>query len=179
MMMRYLLLILLLMIIGNVAIEAQAAVGKEDIAVDADQLEVIQNENKAIFTGKVVAKQGEMTLRSDKMIIYYAKKEQQQANSPMGALEKIEVIGDVHMTTKTESADGERGVYDAIREKIFLYGNVVLRKENNVLTGEALQYDMVTGSSILTGGGGVAAEVKGGKVKPKRVQGVFVPKSDE
>jgi lipopolysaccharide export system protein LptA len=178
MMMRYLLLILLLMIIGNVAIEAQAAVGKEDIAVDADQLEVIQNENKAIFTGKVVAKQGEMTLRSDKMIIYYAKKEQQQANSPMGALEKIEVIGDVHMTTKTESADGERGVYDAIREKIFLYGNVVLRKENNVLTGEALQYDMVTGSSILTGGSGVADEVKG-KVKPKRVQGVFVPKSDE
>jgi lipopolysaccharide export system protein LptA len=178
MMMRYLLLILLLMIVGNIAIEAQAAVGKEDIAVDADQLEVIQNENKAIFTGKVVAVQGEMTLRSDKMIIFYAKKEQQQANSPMGALEKIEVIGDVHMTTKTESADGDRGVYDALREKIFLYGDVVLRKENNVLTGAALQYDMVTGSSILTGGG-VAAEVKDGKVKPKRVQGVFVPKDNE
>ena len=179
-MMRYLLLILLVMISWNaVASAKKSGVGKEDIAVDADQLEVIQNENKAIFTGKVVAKQGEMTLRSDKMIIYYANKEQQQANSPMGALEKIEVIGDVHMTTKTESADGERGVYDALREKIFLYGNVVLRKENNVLTGEALQYDMVTGSSILTGGGGVAAEVKAGKAKPKRVQSVFVPKSDE
>jgi lipopolysaccharide export system protein LptA len=149
------------------------------ISVDADTLEIIQNQNKAIFSGNVIAKQQDMTLQSDKMIIYYQQqkpKPNNEAESPLGAMEKIEVLGNVRMNTPTESANSDRGLYDAIREKIFLYGNVVLRKDGNVLNGSALQYDMKTGSSIINGGvsTGINNKANGG-----RVRGLFVPKAKD
>ncbi len=175
--MRYLFILLLGWSVAG-AVQAKGGIGDAPIAIDAESLEVIQNENKAIFTGDVVAKQGEMVLKAAKMVIYYEKQSKGEVQSSMGALNRIEVVGDVHMLTKTESADADRGLYDAVRKKIFLYGNVVLKREQNVLNGSALQYDMVTGSSILTGGvqaGGVQAE--GAAATKQRVRGIFIPKS--
>ncbi len=177
--MRYLLILLLLFGLDATEAQAKGGIGDAPISVDAESLEVIQNENKAIFTGDVVAKQGNMVLKAAKMIINYEKQSngagKDVEQSSMGALNNIEVIGNVHMLTPTETADAERGLYDAVRKKIFLYGNVVLKREQNVLNGSALQYDMVTGSSILTGG--VSQNGDGKAVKPQRVRGIFVPKA--
>jgi lipopolysaccharide export system protein LptA len=167
-------------LLSNIAFAAPT-IGKAPIAVDADALEVLQTQNKAIFTGNVVATQQDMTLKADKMTIHYHNAaEKQQKSAAFGALSRIEVLGRVRMTTPTESADADRGLYDADKEKIFLYGTVILRKDGNILNGSALQYDMNTGASLLTGG--VQAQpsdtAKTGK-KPARVRGIFVPKEEQ
>ncbi|MBX9909063.1 MAG: hypothetical protein K2Z25_10150, partial [Beijerinckiaceae bacterium] len=44
---------------------------KEPIKIDADKLDVLDKENKAVFTGKVVAVQGETTVRCSVMTVFY------------------------------------------------------------------------------------------------------------
>jgi lipopolysaccharide export system protein LptA len=147
---------------------------KTPIAIDADSLEVIQDQRKAIFKGNVLAKQADMVIRSQKMTVYYDAVKKENANTGMGALSRIEVEGSVHLVTSTESADADRGIYDAVREKVFLYGRVVLKRGENILNGAALEYNMATGSSLLTGGeGGTTPQSSGG-----RVRGIFVPKQE-
>jgi lipopolysaccharide export system protein LptA len=170
------LLLLLAMIEPTIAASsANNSLKDAPISVDADSLEIMQNQNKAVFSGNVIATQQDMVLKSDKMIIYYQQqaKGAEQEKSPLGALERIEVLGNVKMNTPTESASSERGLYDAMREKIFLYGNVVLRKDGNVLNGSALQYDMKTGSSIVNGG--VDGSMGASGAKSGRVRGIFAP----
>lgn len=163
-------LALFLCLIGSVA---HAVVGsKQPIAIDADSLEVIQSERKAIFKGDVKAVQGAMELQSRQMTVFYSdNKAEQSTVSAMGALSRIEVDGDVRMKTKGESAIASRGIYDAAQDKVFLFGNVVLRRGNNVLNGSKLEYSLKTGGSVLSGGtGGNTPQSSGG-----RVRGVFVP----
>ena len=47
--------------------------GKEPIEIESDKLEVLEQENKAIFTGNVSVTQGPTILKSGSMIVYYAK----------------------------------------------------------------------------------------------------------
>ena len=75
------------------AFSAQAT-DEAPIAIDADSLEVIQSENKAIFKGNVVAKQADMTLRARQMVVFYGQREQAK-DSAMGSLSRIEVDGNV------------------------------------------------------------------------------------
>ncbi len=145
---------------------------KAPIAIDANALEVIQSKRKAIFTGEVIAKQGDMTLYSDTMTVFYNEASKGGA-SAMGALSRIEVIGNVRMKTPDESATGNKGVYDAEKNKVFLFGDVVLKRGNNVLNGSQLEYNLESGTSLLTGGVKGTAKSSGG-----RVRGIFVPNGE-
>ncbi len=166
-------IVCMLWIMGSVA--SAATVSDAPIAIDADTLEVIQSERRAVFDGNVVAKQAEMTLRSGRMIVYYGDSgKQTDTVSSLGSLSRIDVERNVHLKTPGESAQADRGVYDALRDKIFLYGNVVLRRGNNVLRGTKLEYHLKTGSSVLSGGASGQVPTSSG-----RVQGVFVPNQDE
>ncbi len=152
---------------------------KGPIEITSDTLEVEQNENVAIFTGKVVAVQDDMHLTSDRMKVFYKNKEQQaaakeaQAPSEAQSISKIEVDGNVLMTTPTETARGLAGVYDAEKDELTLNGDVVLTKDKNILKGASLVHNMTTGKSVLRNGSGNA--VSGAEGKPDRVRALFVP----
>lgn len=130
---------------------------KQPIEIDADSLEVLQKDKKAIFAGNVVAKQGTMVLTSNKMTVHY------KPGGGDNAIRKIEVDGNVNLRNPKETAKGQRGVYDTENSVVTLEGDVVLTREQNILKGSKLIFNIATGQTqVIQGAGG-------------RVRGLFVP----
>ncbi len=148
----------------------------EPIDITADQLDVLQNENKAIFTGHVIAVQGDVRLTSEKMTVHYKEQEKNKEQKAAGqnSIEKIEVEQNVFLTTPQETASGASGLYDVENKKIMLDNNVVLTKDKNTLKGDHLVYDFNTGKSTLTSGGKTATDGKS-----KRVRALFIPENGD
>ena len=78
------------------------------LAITADAMHVEQNAQTATFTGAVEVVQGDMQLNSDKLTVFY--RDQQAA--AQNAIYKIDVDGNVHFATPTETASGDTGTYD-------------------------------------------------------------------
>lgn len=160
---------------------------KLPVEISADNLEVLQSENKAIFSGNVIAVQGKIRLKSDKMIVHYKQKDntsgKQAKLAPsaatgtegMGAITLLEVEGNVFLATPEESAKGDKGDYQVPEKLLHLTGdNVTLTRGKNILRGTALEYNLETGRSLLTNKGAKVGGANGG-----RVRGVFIPNSEE
>jgi len=150
---------------------------KSPIEITSDALEVQQLQNMAIFTGNVVAIQNEVRLKSDKMTVYYTSSDEKNADSKQTStqkqsVKKIEVDGNVFLSTPEETASGTRGDYDVVGEEIHLFDNVVLTRGANTLKGSQLTYNFATGRSVVTGG---AVAEKGSSKGKERVRALFVP----
>jgi lipopolysaccharide export system protein LptA len=147
------------------------------IEINADTLEVFQVENRAVFSGHVVAIQDKVRLKSDKMNVFYRDTAKdagaKKGATNQGAIEKIEVDGSVFLSTPEETASGASGLYDVTGQKIYLNNNVVLTRGKNVLKGDKLVYNFATGVSTVTGGG--SEQTAGGK---QRVRALFVPEKN-
>lgn len=179
-------LMLALLPAGAFAKTAPLPVGKHDrhapIEVTSDTLQVFQQQNRAIFSGHVVAIQENVRLKADKMTVYYRKpadkagKEKAPEDGGKDAIQKIEAEGGVFLSTPQETASGDNGVYDVMHQEIHLTGHVVLTREKNVLKGEDLTYNFTTGQSVLHGGTTSAASATAGK-STGRVRALFVPDS--
>jgi lipopolysaccharide export system protein LptA len=112
------------------------------------------------YIGNVVITQGEMRLRANTVRIAIIG----------GKPNKIYANGAVVVNSTSGTATGDNGVYDVTPRLITLTGHVVLTKEKNVMRGQMLTVNLVTGVANLGGGGGVSGTQGGG-----RVQGVFAP----
>jgi lipopolysaccharide export system protein LptA len=150
------------------------------IEITADQLEVFQDRHQAVFSGKVVAAQGETTIHADKMIVHYRAPDEAKAAktaakgaeaSEAQSIKQVDVEGNVLLTTPKETAKGQRGSYFVEQKVMRLYGDVVLTQGQNVLKGSALEYNTATGYSRVVSGGSPAANGAGGG----RVKGLFIP----
>lgn len=132
------------------------------IEITADTLDVAQADQTAIFSGNVVAIQGELRLGSDNLRVYYRGGEARTA--AQGAISRLDAIGAVAVSSPGETATGEWAVYDVDSRQITLGGKVVLTRGENVLRGDQLVIDLESGQSRIVGtqGGG-------------RVKGLFVP----
>ena len=150
------------------------------IEINADSLEVFQEEHRAVFAGRVVAVQGDMRLKADKMVVFYRAREEEKNNGKtkagsgqqQDAIQKIEVEGNVFLATAEETASGLSGVYDVENHMVKLKDQVVLTKGKNILKGDKLVYNLQTGQSSVTSGG---VEAAGDKGKKGRVRALFVP----
>lgn len=184
-----------MLLLAPAVVFAQASGLQRDkpIEISSDKLDVLQNEHKAIFTGNVIAVQGTTNMRAAQMTVFYrdggkAKppaaddaKAQAAPTPPAGAgqgIYRIEAEGSVVFTTPSETAIGDKAIYNVDTDTIDLVGsNVTLTRGQNILKGTKLNYNMATSRSVLTGGAGGTADVTGSG-KPARVHGLFVPKSD-
>lgn len=152
------------------------------IEINSDSLEVLQQSHQAIFTGHVVAIQGDVHIKSEKMTVHYKNSDAEKSKeksmvagvAEKNSIEKIVVEKNVFLTTPEETAKGESGLYDVVNNKIFLNDNVVLTRDNNVLKGDRLVYDFQTGKSQLN------SSASEDPSKPKqRVKALFIPDSDK
>lgn len=150
--------------------------GKQPVEITSDSLEVQQQQNQATFVGNVVAIQGEVRLKADRMTVYYAgADEKKSAGTEAQTVKKIDVDGNVFLSTPEETASGAKGDYDVVGEEIHLQDNVVLTRGKNVLKGNALTYNFKTGHSVITGGAVAEAGASKGK---ERVRALFVPEKE-
>jgi lipopolysaccharide export system protein LptA len=145
---------------------------KEPIVITADRLKVQQKKSQATFIGSVEAIQGNVNLRSNKMIVHYANKAQKSAgdSDEDSSIKSIDVIGKVFMTTPQDTVSGDKGFYDINNDKIRVTGNVKITRGLNIITGNDLVYDLKTGESEIRN----LSQKQG--FKQNRVTGVFVPK---
>lgn len=151
------------------AAHAQVDLGKSydtslPIEITADTLEVDQESQIAIFTGNVDAVQGKLNLRADLLKVHYRTKDDGE-----NSISKIEAEDNVFLSSPTETAQGNRGIYDIETEKVHLFGSVVLTRGKNVIKGDRLVLDLTTGKSKVES----AAAAAGGQ---ERVKALFVPK---
>jgi lipopolysaccharide export system protein LptA len=171
--MHYVVSIVALLMLGHGAhAAAPTTTSRAPIEVSADALDVRQNDQLAVFSGNVIAKQGTTVLRANEMTVYYANAPQAQSSSKGGdGITKIIARGAVMVTRPGETASGDIGTYDTIADTIDLEGNVVLTREQNILKGSKMHYNLASGRSILTSGG----QTTGGG----RVRGLFVPGAEK
>ncbi|MEQ9489533.1 MAG: LptA/OstA family protein [Alphaproteobacteria bacterium] len=74
------------------------------------------------------------------------------------AVQRIDALDGVHISTETEIVRGREGVYDVPKEIATVCGDVKITRGENQLNGNCAVVDMKTGRSKITGGG---SKVKG------------------
>ncbi len=149
---------------------SQATAGKMDgialsndkpIHIESDKLEIKDKENRADFTGNVVATQGTTMLKSKTMTVYYKSSGKDgtsggaMANAGNGDIDRILVNGGVVLISDKQTATADSGHFEMAQQLIVLEGKqVVLSDGNNVFTGCRLTVHMDTGQAQLDSCGG-------------------------
>ena len=120
--------------------------GSEDpVAIEADQLEVVDGENKAIFSGNVVVRQGTSTLRTSRLEVFY----EQGADGKQGDIRFMDLSGGLIATTEDSKAVAQKGTYDVKSEVVTLDGDVVLTQDRNVAKGCSMRANLATNMATL------------------------------
>jgi lipopolysaccharide export system protein LptA len=145
----------------------------EPVQIEAATLDVRDKDKIATFSGNVHVIQGDTDLRTKKLVVFYEDAAANKDNNikaaepgPGGSsqIKRLEAIGDVFVTQKNQTAQGEKGVFDMKTNTITLTGNVIVSQGQDVLRGERLVVDRTTGLSRMEGG---------------RVQGIFQRSKEE
>ena len=147
----------------------------EPINIAADKLDYFDKEQKLIYTGNVVAVQGDSRLNASVLTIYLDKKPTgatAPAPAPGGAaggsqVRRMEGKGPVAITSKDQVGTGDSLVYDKPENKFYLNGHVALSQGENVTRGDKLVYDLTTGQAVVSSTGRVRSLIVPGDQNAK------------
>ena len=136
------------------------------IEIEADTLEVAQDNQTATFIGNVKATQGALILNAAKLKVSYA--ESDDGNTEVT---RIDATGAVHISSSNnQSADGDWAIYMVKDETITMGDAVILRQGPNIIRGTSLAINLRTGRAKVD-----ASAVSGSKSGDGRVRGLFQP----
>ncbi|MEM9277824.1 MAG: LptA/OstA family protein [Pseudomonadota bacterium] len=138
-------------------------VGDNDkpIQIEADSLEIIDDQNTALLTGNVSVVQGSTILKAKRIKVFYLRKgEQGQSKS---GIRKIEASGTVAVRSQDNYASADNAIVDMVSEIVTMNGNVFISQGKNVANGCKLTVNLKTsvseikpcGSSSSSGSGRV------------------------
>lgn len=114
------------------------------ITIKSNELTADNKGKTAIFVGKVVAKQGDITIYADKVIVNYADKK--------GDVEKIEASGNVRIVQQNKIGTAATAVYDSRDGRITLTGNPKVMQGTDSISGKVITYYVDDDRSVVTGG---------------------------
>jgi lipopolysaccharide export system protein LptA len=159
------------------AFEGFSGRGEQPVNIEADRLDVQEQQQTATFSGNVVVVQGTSKLQTNKLTIFYEKSGGNQPAQPAPEgdvvtgrqIKRLEAEGNVIVTSGEQRASGNRGVFNMATNKAQLLGNVVVTQGLNVLKGDILHVDLTTQTSRVesTNNGGRVQGVFGSKPKPQ------------
>jgi lipopolysaccharide export system protein LptA len=156
----------------------------QPVQIEAASLEVRDKNKMATFAGNVQVVQGDTTMKCQKLVVFYG---QEVGIAPSAAaapdakpaapsmpksaqnIRRIEARGGVTVVTKDQNASGDLGVYDLVSKTITLTGNVVVSQGQNVIHGERVVVDTVTGNARVESSNQV------GGTAPSRVRALIQP----
>jgi len=129
------------------------------VQITSTTLEVREKEKRATFIGNVIVAQGDTTMKSKTLDIYYDQDggpgDARAAQSRPGGqqqIRRLEAKGGVIVTQKDQTATGESGIFDMRANTVTLLGGVVITQGAQVIKGERLTVDLTTGVSNVEGG---------------------------
>jgi lipopolysaccharide export system protein LptA len=163
----------------------------QPVQIEATSLEVRDKNKTATFAGDVQVVQGDTTMKCQKLVVFYGQEvgigqggaqagtpapdTKPALGGPKGAqnIRRIEARGGVTVITKDQNASGDLGVYDLIAKTITLTGNVVVSQGQNVIHGERVVVDTVSGNAR------VESNNQGGGGTPSRVRALIQPNQNQ
>ena len=153
---------LALLLLGSAAFAAPLT-GKEPLKIKSDTLQADNEKKTATFEGKVVARQGELTLYTDRLVISYSGAERD--------VSRVEAFGNVRIVQEGRQATSSHAVYETGSGKILLDGSPKVVQGEDVISGKLITYFVNEQRSLVTGGPNERVEAvihPGGKnVRPK------------
>ncbi len=131
---------------------------KKPINIKADKLQADNKGKIAVFTGRVVSKQDDVTIYSDRLEIYYGEGKDE--------VDKIIAIGNVRIVQTNRVGTGGHAVYISKDGKMTLTINPKVTQDNDSVTGKVIIYYLDEDRSEVESGEDV------------RVEAVIIPKGD-
>jgi lipopolysaccharide export system protein LptC len=137
------------------------------VQITSTTLEVRDKEKKATFLGNVLMTQGDTTVKSSTVDVFYgqdgndAGKKTPSGSADQQEIRRIEAKGGVTVTQKDQTATGDNGIFDTRANTVTLIGNVVITQGPQIIKGDRLTTDLTSGVSHVEG----------------KVSGVMAPKS--
>jgi lipopolysaccharide export system protein LptA len=130
----------------------------QPVHITSKSLEVRDKEKKATFIGDVLVSQGDTTMRSNTLDVFYdqdsAPGQPKAAQAPQvdgGQIRRLEAKGNVVVTKLDQTATGDVGIFDTQANTVTLTGNVVVTQAGNVLRAPRLTVNLTTGESKFEG----------------------------
>lgn len=138
----------------------------------------------ATFVGKVVAKQGDITITCDKMVVYSSPQDQGQPQSKAKApakapakskgqdqgqsqVDRVECFGNVRIVQVNRLGVAGHALYESKSGRIIMTENPKVYQDNDVVAGTVITYYIAEEKSVATSAPGT------------RVQAVIHPKGKE
>lgn len=140
---RFLSVSLVVMALASAAFAAPVA-SREPLNIKSNTLHADSDKKSATFEGKVVARQGDLTLYSDRLVISYS--------ADGKDLSRAEAFGNVRILQGKREATGAHAVYDPKQARIVLDGSPRVVQGGDVLTGKLITYYVNEQRSEVTGG---------------------------
>jgi lipopolysaccharide export system protein LptA len=141
----------------NVALTAGVPVQHKDrsslpITIKSNEMTADNKGKTAIFTGKVVAKQGDITIFSDKLVVNYAEQR--------GEVDKVEALGNVRIVQQNRSGFADQAVYDSRNGRIVLTGTPRVVQGGDSVSGKVITYYIDDDKSDVSSDGDPKARVE-------------------
>lgn len=121
------------------------------ITIKSNEMAADNKGKTAIFSGKVVAKQGDVTIYSDRLTIRYGDKKND--------VEKIEADGDVRIVQENRIGTAAHAVYESAKGRITLTGNPKVIQGTDTVSGNIITYFVDDDRSEVSSGPGRPVEV--------------------
>ncbi len=121
------------------------------VEIAADQLTVNQADGSAIFTGNVLAAQGDMRLSAVVVRVEYS--------ADGKGIARLHASGGVTLANLTEAAEAQEAIYTIDSGQVVMTGDVLLTQGSSAISGQKLVIELKSGTGTMEG----------------RVQTVFVP----
>lgn len=151
---------------GSSALKGHDTDAPVDVA--ADRIEVQDRADRAIFSGNVQVRQGNLQMSAARLTITYA-------NASGIQLQRLEASGGVTLRSPSETARSQFAIYDTARRLVTMIGGVVLTRSDANVRGGRLVIDLDTGRAVMDGGAsgapGQAGRVTGRFTVPRRTNG--------
>ena len=122
------------------------------ITVKSNEMTADNKGKTAIFSGKVVAKQGDITIFSDKLIVNYSNNN--------GDVEKVEALGNVRIVQMNRIGFADQAVYDSRNGRIVLTGTPRVVQGGDSISGKVITYYVDDEKSDVSSGGDPKARVE-------------------
>jgi lipopolysaccharide export system protein LptA len=119
----------------------------QPLDIDAERFELRQRKGQAIFSGTVRVTQGKLILTSDSLTVFYAS----ESESLNPSIDRLDARGGVTLSSSSEQVVSDWSVYDVNRRLVTFGGNVTLKQGTNILNGERLELDLISGLTKLDG----------------------------
>lgn len=148
--------------------------GNENVPINitSDRLEVHTNDNVIIFTGSVMARQGDISIYSDHMSVYYKEteneglsKDSQESSQNQSQVDKIVAEGHVKIVKEDWIAIAQRAVFFSKDQRVELTGKPRVWQGKNLVKGDRITLDFKENKSTVERG------------KDKRVEATIYPET--